>query len=189
MGYLEKESRRRARKGEIQKVILETIATASILGVALVAPNVLKALRALGVDVSGRKKEVINNSRKKLVTTGMLEYDVRGFLHLTKKGEEKLRILERNDYQIPQPKKWDKKWRVLVFDIKEKRKPLREKVRRTLSAIGFVRLQDSVWIYPYDCEDFITLLKVDFKIGKDLLYMVVDMIENDKKIRKAFGVS
>lgn len=56
MEHLEKESRKRSRKGEIQKVILETIATTSILSIALVAPEVLKALRILGVDVSGRKK-------------------------------------------------------------------------------------------------------------------------------------
>ena len=52
---------------------------------------------------------------------------------------------------------------------------------------GFVRLQDSVWIYPYDCEDFMVLLKADFKIGKDVLYMIVDELEGDGRLRKEFG--
>lgn len=52
--------------------------------------------------------------------------------------------------------------------------------------MGFVRLQDSVWVYPYDCEDFINLIKTDFKIGKDLLYIVADKIEGDKSLVKFF---
>ena len=52
----------------------------------------------------------------------------------------------------------------------------------------FVRLQDSVWIYPYDCEDIITLLKADFQIGKDMLYMIVEMLEYDKRLRNHFDL-
>ncbi|MFA5997498.1 MAG: hypothetical protein WC791_03350 [Candidatus Paceibacterota bacterium] len=189
MGYLEQESKKRSKRGETQRIILETVATAGILAVALVAPGALTALRKLGVNVSGRKKEMINRSRKNLVESGLLEYNSKGLLRLTEKGEEKLRILERRDYRIPTPRKWDKKWRVLIFDIKEERKPLRDKVRRTLMSIGFIRLQDSVWVYPHDCEDLITFLKADFKIGKDLLYLVVDMMENDKGLKKKFGLN
>ena len=56
----------------------------------------------------------------------------------------------------------------------------------TLRDIGFIRLQNSVWVYPYDCEDLITLLKADFRVGKDVLYLVVEAMENDKEIRKHF---
>ena len=55
--------------------------------------------------------------------------------------------------------------------------------------IGFVRLQDSVWVYPYDCEDLITLLKADFRVGKDVLYLIVDSIENDKYLRAEFNLT
>ena len=73
-----------------------------------------------------------------------------------------------------------------MFDIKEKRKSTRDKIRHNLFKIGFIRLQDSVWVYPYDCEDFINLMKADFKIGKDLLYVVADKIENDKFLAQHF---
>ena len=53
---------------------------------------------------------------------------------------------------------------------------------------GIRRLQDSVWVYPYDCEDIITLLKTDFGVGKYLLYMIVDELENDKHLREDFGL-
>ena len=188
MGYIEEESRKRARRGEIQKIILETVATAGILSIALVAPNVLKSLKMLGIDVSDRKKEIVNSARKRLVTTGLLEYDKKGYLKLTEKGVQKLRLFTRENYQIPRPKKWDKKWRVIIFDIKEERKTSRDKIRKTLFMLGFLRLQDSVWVHPYDCEDFIMLLKADFSVGRELLYMVVDIIENDKVLKKEFNL-
>ena len=53
--------------------------------------------------------------------------------------------------------------------------------------IGFMRLQDSVWIYPYDCEDLIALFKADSKIGKDILYMIVEALEYDEPVKSYFG--
>ena len=109
-------------------------------------------------------------------------------LRLTAKGEQVLRRLELHDFKLRKPKRWDRKWRILIFDIPERRKGLRQKIRYTLKAIGFVRLQDSVWAYPYDCEDLVTLLKADFKVGKDLLYLIVDSLEYDKPLKEYFGL-
>lgn len=188
MGKMEAESHRRARRGEIQKIILGTVAVAGVLSVALLAPNALKILKVFGVNSIGRKKEIITASRKRLVAHGLLEYTPNKLLKLTEQGKKRLRELELRDYKLKKPKRWDKKWRVLIFDIKEERRPLRDKIRRTLDVIGFIRLQDSVWVYPYECEDLITLLKADFKVGKDLLYLIVDSIENDRWLKEHFGI-
>ena len=53
---------------------------------------------------------------------------------------------------------------------------------------GFLRIQDSVWLYPHDCEELITLMKAELRTGKDVLYAVVESIENDGWIRKHFGL-
>src|SRR3989344_5001447 len=187
MGKLEKKSYKRSRRKNLQKIILGSVAAAGVLSVGLVAPNVLGALAKLGLLPSKRQREFITVSRNRMIAKGLLKYEGK-FLCLTSKGKTKLRQLELMDYQIKKPRRWDGKWRALIFDIPEKRKPLREKVRTTLIAIGFARLQDSVWIYPYDCEDLISLLKADFKIGRDLLYMVVESLEYDQPIRSRFGL-
>jgi len=173
----------------LQKVILGVVATAGLISVMAVAPNAIQALGMVGgIGKKKRQREIITNSRKRLVVQGLLEYTTEGFLKLTPKGEAKLRQLELHEYKIKKPKRWDKKWRLLIFDIREERKILREKIRRTLIAIGFIRLQDSVWVYPHDCEDLITLLKADFKIGKDVLYIIADSIENDSSLKKQFNL-
>ncbi|MBC7836476.1 hypothetical protein H7X87_01715 [Acetobacteraceae bacterium] len=169
----------------LEKIILQSVATAGLLSIAVLAPNALGAMIKLGMIPKARQKEFIANSRTRLVQKGLLEYK-NGFLCLTSAGEGKIRRLQLADYKLKKPKRWDKKWRVLIFDIPEHRKSTRNRVRATLVALGFRRLQDSVWIYPYDCEDLVTLLKVEFRIGKDMLYMVVEFLEYDAKLRSHF---
>lgn len=188
MGILEETNAKRVRRHNIQKVILQTVTAAGVLSVAIVAPNALQALRQFGYKPHKRHKEVIARSRARLVEHGLLSYNPQGLLRVTPKGEAKLRQLEAHDYRLKKPRKWDGKWRILSFDIKEKRRGMRDKLRFTLRAIGFEKLHQSAWVYPYPCEDLINLLKADFKIGKDVLYIIADSIENDRALRAHFGL-
>ncbi len=194
MGKLEQEIKSKDKRKNIQKIILNTVFAAGVLGIAIVAPNVLGAIAKL-VGNKNRKKNLkysINTSMLRLKEKGLIkidELDGKKIAYITEKGEKALDFLERHNYKLKTPKKWDGRWRVIIFDIKESRKKVREQIRYTLVQIGFVKLQNSVWIYPYDCEDFISLMKTDFMIGKDLLYMVVEKLENDWFLRKTFKLS
>jgi DNA-binding transcriptional regulator PaaX len=173
---------------DLQKIILSTVAVTGFVAIGLLAPNALGAMAKLGLIPNPRQKEIINSSRSRLIKRGLLKYE-RGKLRLTAAGEAQLRRLRLLDYKLKKPKRWDKKWHVLIFDIPERRKVTRNRVRVTLARLGFERLQDSVWVYPYDCEDVLTLLKADFKVGKDMLYMVVDSIEYDGRLREHFSLN
>ena len=188
MGIIEEKNKKRRKKEDIQNAILSAVKVAGFLSLTVFAPNSLQYLESFGITPGKRKKEIIKNSRDRLIKSGLLEYKD-GFLNLTDKGEAKLRSLEIHNWKIKKPRRWDRKWRMLIFDIPEYRKSLRNRIRSTLLDIGFLRLQDSVWIYPYNCEDLVNLLKADFKIGKDLLYIIVDFIENDSKFKKLFGLN
>ena len=109
-------------------------------------------------------------------------------MSLTLLGEKILRRAEMVDYKFKKQKKWDGKWRILIFDIKETKRNIRDNIRNTLVSIGFIKLQNSVWVFPYDCEDFITLLKAGFSMGREVLYIIADKIENEKLLLNAFGL-
>ena len=193
MGQMERKSKKRTRKANLQKAILSTVFAVGGLGVALIAPKMTKVLAKFEPDFmkSKYRKYSFNRSLAKLKNTGLIVFkktEKGNFACLTTKGEAKLRQLELNDYKIKKPRHWDRKWRILAFDVKEERKSTRNKIRFTLGQMGFVRLQDSVWVYPYDCEDLIMLLKADLKIGKDLIYIIADSIENDKNLCKSFNL-
>ena len=176
----------KAKRRNIQNLILKVVAGAGVVSVALVAPGVLVAMNKFGLLPYKRQSESIGISRNRLLKKGCIEF-YKGKLRITNKG--KIYLARQDIYTETKNKnrRWDGKWRVLVFDIPEKRRFIRNQIRNALVSIGFMRLQDSVWVYPYNCEDFITLLKADFKIGKDVLYMIVEELEYDKPVRSYFG--
>ena len=121
MGKLEKNNRKRVRRGEIQKLILNSVKLAGVLSIGLVAPQVIGAMGKLGLLPNKRQDEIVRSSASKLVKKGLLVYQD-GRYKLTEAGENKLRHWELEDYKFKRPHKWDKKWRVVILDIPEKKK-------------------------------------------------------------------
>ncbi len=184
MGILEEQSKRLTKKSRTRFLILESVKLAGLMSILLVAPNVISGLARIGMIATPRSRETAKRSYKRLVAAGFLAYED-GHLRLTQKGHEEYASMSAA-LIFKKPKKWDRKWRVLVFDIPNKKKGLRDRVRGRIQEIGFVKLQNSVWVFPYDTEDLLTLLKANLRIGKDVLYMVVDSLEGDARLRKEF---
>jgi DNA-binding transcriptional regulator PaaX len=189
MGELESRTKIRIRNTKIHRAVLGSLGVAGVLGVALLVPNAVRILEMFGLGKSNYRRisQSINRSRNHLIKLGLVKYDGH-FLRLTAEGKDVLNRLERINFKIKKPKYWDKKWRIVIFDIKEFKRATRDNIRNTLVNIGFLKLQNSVWVYPYDCEDLITLLKSDFEIGREVLYIIADEIENDSVIKKYFGL-
>lgn len=190
MGKIEEQVRKRAKKENVQSAILNALTLAGVMGMAIAAPNAIQALRKLGfLDLNTKNP---NRSLQSLVRQKYIEFGIgssgKKFLSITEKGKKKLRWLEMNNFQLKKPKKWDRKWRILVFDVKEKERRKRDELRDYLYKIGFKRLQDSVWVFPYDCEDLLMLLKADLGLGRNMLYIVADVVENDRSLREEYGL-
>jgi len=193
MSIIEEKVRKSRRKKETQKAILGFLAVAGITSVAVVAPAIIEALWKLGMGekIKGWQRQSVARSLQGLVSRGLIDFRGKGnrkFMMITPEGQKFLHLLELRDFKIPKPKRWDKKWRIIIFDIQEKRRRSRDLLRQTLQQIGFSKLQESVWVYPYACEDLIMLLKADLELGKSLLYIVADEIENDRKLREIFDL-
>src|SRR3989338_895928 len=178
---MKKKEKRKFSKPIIKEVILNTVATAGMISVALLAPNAVQSLSLFG---NFRRKYYPSYIRQKITILhkqGLIKFKRNKkqiIVCLTPKGEktlEQCRLMQEQDKQREQ--KWDGKWRLVIFDIKEYRKNVRNRLRYELVNFGFYRLQNSVWIYPYSCEDLLILLKADLKIGKDVLCMLVEKIE------------
>lgn len=167
------------------KILLGTLAVAGVISVGLLAPNALGAMAKLGLLPHKRQREVFTAAQKRLLKKGYIA-NSKGKIRLTQKGKELLHVLELKNYRLKRPKQWDERWRVLVFDIPEKRRKMRDLVRYTLESIGFKYLQDSVWLFPYPTEELVTLLKTNLRIGSELLYLVVDRFEGDSYYTEHF---
>lgn len=179
----------REKKIEILKIVLYVIAAAGLLSVAMVAPNAVQLFK-----IFTDKKPYQFNFRftrvlKQLERRGMVKI-TRGKVSLTPKGmaELKFYILKDKANVLELSKKWDGKWRLVIFDIWERRRGVRDATRRRLNRLGFVRLQNSVWVYPYECQEVVELLKTYYKLRTAVLYITADSVENDDLLKKKFGL-
>lgn len=193
MGKIEHEAKIIRRRISIQKVLLRTVAAAGLLSVSLLAPNALQILKLVDGNKKRSKnpKYLIGTAFEKLLGGGMIEFVTTKngkFVRLTESGKRKLGEAISRAPDSCKKKRWDKRWRVVIYDIREQRRSMRRRVQRTIQSFGFCMLQQSVWVYPYECEELIILLKANFKIGKDLLYMVVEKIENDAGLKNHFNL-
>ena len=188
MGKLEQEAKRRRRKGLIQHAILSSIAIGGILLVAATAPNALQLMGGFGRN-KYRYANQAKTSLARLAQKGLVVFEEKGgkrYARITEAGRQALmRDLYKFDIYKDR-RKWDGRWRLVMFDIPERRRKTRDALRSTMHSYGFYRLQDSAWIYPHDCEDLISLLKSDLRIGSAVLYLIVEKMEDDTRIKEHF---
>lgn len=80
--------------------------------------------------------------------TGDIEKVVKNgkvYLRLTSAGKDKT----IKDFPITNfTKSWNRRWVIVIFDISEKSRSVRERLRSKLKSLGFGMLQKSIWISP-----------------------------------------
>lgn len=188
---MEQGAKRERQWGAFQKAMLVAVAVGGVIVIAAAIPNAAQLLKYFpgykkGSRFNYQTKSALGRlAEKKLVV--FVEESGKRYARITEKGERMLQM-EMEKKAVGKKRKWDRRWRVIVFDIPERRKSIRVRLRRFMQEYGFVRLQDSVWVYPYDCEDLIALVKADFHIGADVLYMIVERLERDKHLREHFNL-
>ncbi|MDO8593554.1 MAG: hypothetical protein Q7R59_01485 [bacterium] len=192
MGVVEAEARKKRLYTNVQQALLATVALTGVVLVATIAPNAPAAMAKLSSFKRAQLRYQYRTALGRLAAQGRIVFEKRDgkkYARITKSGRKVL-AFEQEKAKLSNTKKrrWNGRWRVIIFDIPERRRRTRDRLRIVMQEVGFVRLQDSVWVFPYDCEDFVTLLKVELKIGAALLYMVVEHIENDKHLRAHFGL-
>lgn len=164
-------------------VALLTIKSVGLLSVALLAPNALQMFKLFGNQAT--KKQSLFRALLKLERSGYVVKNSKGFYRLTKLGERETQNFE---FQTKKKRRWDRKWRVVMFDITGGKNNIRNRIREYLQNVGFVKLQQSVWVYPYECKNIIDLLRIEFKLRKwELVYIEINEFGYfEKELRKSF---
>ena len=192
MGVVEAGARKKRVHTNVQQALLATVALTGVVLVAAIAPNAPAALAKLPSIKRAQLRYQYRTVLGRLAAQGHIVFeksDGKQYARITTSGRKALAFeQEKAKFANAKKKRWNGRWRVIIFDIPERRRRTRDRLRNIMERTGFVRLQDSVWVFPYDCEDFVTLLKAELKIGSAILYMVVEQIENDKHLRAQFGL-
>ncbi len=105
-------------------------------------------------------------------------------------GKKVVRQYKLEEMKLKVPKKWDRQWRIVMYDIPNRQRKASEAFRKKIKEMGLYRLQKSVWVAPYNCfEELEFLCSVfDINIDRHLCYFKVPTIPKEKEVRKFFNL-
>lgn len=175
------------------KEILKYLFLAGAVYVAAASPyfvfNLMKNISNKRNRLEFQKKK-FNSTFNYLKNKGLIEIKREGYdvcVSLTLGGKKLAGKYQIDDLEITKPKKWDKKWRVVIFDIPAGSRMVRDAFRRKIKEFGFYPLQKSIWVYPYPCKEEIEFLREFFGMNKKQIQVLeINKVEEDKFLRKLF---
>ena len=156
------------------------------------APQMLKPLIKWHKNWGKIKRKRIYEAINRLNQKRLIELTQKGdslYIEITENGKKLIKNFDYDNLIRLRPKKWDKKWRLVIFDIPEKKNKERRAFSVKLKDLGFYPLQESVFIYPYDCRNEIDFVCSFLSVDRYVNYCVVDTL--DKKegdLRKFFNL-
>lgn len=157
------------------------IVTASVAGAVYFVAHGMIALALKDRDF---KREIKRLEKKGFVS---LTKKPEGFLiKLRKKAGKKIKRLALDAIQLPKSKIWDKKWRILIFDIPETNRLARDMLRKKLKDLGMYNIQRSVFTYPYDCRDELDFIAGHYGLEKYTSFAEITYSDLDREMRKFF---
>jgi len=173
-----------------EKIIL-LFFTGVALGFSRSGVQHIRIYRNLGkqwqrINKQALKKEIRNLYKSKLIKEKRNEDGSFTFI-LSNKGKLKALTYHFDQIKINR-KKWDRKWRIVFFDVPEKYRWGRDSLRKKLKELGFFELQKSVFVFPYECEDEIDFIIEYYGIRKYVRYSVMEYIDNELHLKGKFGL-
>ena len=172
------------------KTLLVIIGVLGFVAVAAVTGNAIQLLKYTPLMKKSKLKLYqINQNIKRLMDRGLIQIkedrDYK-YLEVTEIGKKLLIKCELDGLVKYKPLKWDGKYRLVIFDIGESNRKIRDDLRKMIRGFGFICLQKSVWVYPYPCKNIIDLLKNYLGITGEVIYMTIDKIEDDVWLKNIF---
>lgn len=175
---------------EFLKFVL--IGTAGLLTVA--APNSLLALEKPLKKVLKQFDRTADSRKlayyaKRLDVVTIQELENGEFeIKLNAKGQKRVQRANFETLQVPQPLNWDKRWRLVVFDIPETYRDSRRFLAEKLKTMNFYMLQKSLWVHPYPCTEQITLIKhILPELEPFVVLLETDWIDQHNRLVKHFS--
>lgn len=178
------------KKGETAKAILKILLFGGVAVAVVALPGTAQMLSLFQGSNKNRKRRIYDSlykmKRQRLVK--MYYKNGEEFIEITDKGKKRLLKYEFDEIKIKKPKKWDGLWRIVIFDIPEKRKKARNAINLKLKELGFYPIQKSTFVFPYECRNEIDFVAEHFFARKYINYIVAKEVDNNEKLKKVFKI-
>lgn len=174
--------------GGLTKALLLTLGTGVAIGTALVFPGVGLLYREFKKKQweDAKKRGALRSTIKRLEKQKLIswkEKDGELQLSLEEKGKKRMLQYKMDALALKETGRWDKLWRVIIFDIPEANRKAREFFREKLKVLGFQQLQKSVFVTRLECKDEIDFLRHSLEISPYVSYILAkDISSLEKKL-------
>lgn len=183
---------------ELREIIIKCIGLSILLGgTFLVTPNFPIVYGGILKLIEEFTKKKIPEAKIKRVLKNLERKEI---ISIEKKGDQvlvqlqgwsptvlKYSLKSLLDFKRKE-KKWQGKWFLVFFDVPEKQRNKRNYLRSFLRDIGFYPYQQSVYIFPYACEEEIKLIKQIVESAKYMSYIVAEKIEFEAEAKRHFNL-
>lgn len=176
-------------KGEIAKIVLDTLLVVGVVAIVLTAPNAAQIFKYFkSKDFEERKR--IKRSLERLKKQGLIMEKNRmdGYYVLTAKGKAKAMRYKIENTKIKRQEKWAGKWWLIMFDVPEEKKKARQAINFALKKIGCIHYQKSVFITPFPCKKEIDFIGETFGVRDNIRIVVAEHIEGSAVFKKKFNL-
>lgn len=187
----------RIKKNSLSVRVLKALAVGGML--VLAASNPIFAMNLPG-NISQLLKERDTRKKREKLFRALSYLRSRKFVEfkglpegktkvkITSAGQEFIGVADFDNLEIEKPPVWDKKFRLVIFDIPKYKHAQSTAFSRKLKEMGFYMVQKSVWLHPYDCTNEVIYLRDTFEIEPYVKILLADALEEDYKIRKYFNL-
>src|SRR3989338_7231321 len=156
----------------VGRVLLGTLLVSGMVALAVVAPNVCAVFSPRRKSRRYIKSENMPRTLAQGSSRGYWKYEKTGEgeyrVRLTPKGKQVALRAALHGFKLHERKKWDGRYRVVMYDVARKHNSARDGFRHRLTAMGMYPLQNSVFVYPHPCAEevmfFLSLFNVTQKV-------------------------
>jgi len=176
-------------------VLLAVLSVGSVVLSGSIQPGLVSLLgksRQSKKYTQAQVKNAFYNSKKRKLIEIVRISDDKIEVRLTNKGKKRIKEFSFEALRIEKPRHWDKKWRILIFDIPTKPSiynQARDALRKKIKDLGFYQLQKSVWVYPYECEDEILLIAELYRVQKHIEIITAEKVLHEDLLKKHFKLA
>jgi len=178
------------KRGELTKQVLIALSVGLIITTAMILPGSAIMFKPFIKKFKTNKQNLIK-SLQALKRDRLVDFREDGNISkitITEKGRKKLLIYELDNLEIKKPKKWDGIWRIVTFDIPEKKKSARNALRDKLKELGFCQLHKSVFVHPYPCLSEVQFIEEIFQIGPYINFIEAKNIADDDWLKSKYNL-
>lgn len=183
---------KKLRLGDNQKKILLLLVGGFALGLSGSPKRYFQVLKDIEKDWKEINRQSLKRAIKSLYESKLISEkenpDGTVTLVLTDKGKQKALTYNIDEMEIKKPKQWDKKWRLVLFDIPDKIRKTRDTLRYHLKNLSFYEFQESVFVHPYDCQGEIDYLIELYDIRRFVRFIVAESIDNELHLKYHFDL-